>query len=289
MLLDDRYILVPVDVDINSELTSSSPAIAILDCYRSSAGKVMASSSLGEPATPITALQLPKLKSPLESYSSVRLFSGMIHARGNVQRLQVPFSQPEKSEVVTLALEIDPDMRLYTFAVPISAFFAAPDVVSQKAVYDAVQTQVEDSLRDFGSLTLVPWEKWGHSARYMNFLSDDALPLFHGLHVDCRQVKCHTEANPERSTVVLYDFATSAALINDVKAHTTESSEAHSVPRPRLPTDHPFTAEAGLTVSAAPFRRVVSDVTVDEGEYIGGAFEDGFFICRGRDTNNIVT
>lgn len=279
--LDDRHIIVPVPTPDKEAVESPVVSLAVVDCLRYPAAQIwLLEDQIYYYAD--TVLQLPPLR-PRGRYTWIEAFrcdrsaaytntdgsatapfipcadSGLLVAS---IRAVVPFDSPQSGMSPTRV----------SIAIPVATIFSFICTCSTKK--DEGDFHAETTLRRPTHSRLVPWKEWGHNT--------SLLPLAGAVTgCDSRIVLAEEVKGHGRRVAVIYDFASTPALLNDTRelAAAGHNNTLHySVPPPLEVGPHKWDElTASEVVPAIPYRRVVTDIELRSDEVVG-LYGDGLFV-----------
>ena len=255
----------------------SSVCIAILDCYRIDE---LDDEGLREPVeqNAIVLLQLPPLISWL-SYDCIRIRRGDNCAYSRPGDGNMIFYPTEDSSLFAFDISHHDEQGFHTLIVPADSLLALLRTCINDVRGGNNARAIEE--RDVTPVALLSWSLWGHNTRYMGNCLGGVTRSICGS-------RCATkEIIDDKQVVVLYDFASIPALLEDVRTPDL-------IPTPRaLRTSDAievdlysgeFDGEQWNTklVPSAPCRRVVTDIVVNDQDYIW-LYNDGIVVRRAEE------
>ena len=240
--------------------------IAILDCYRTGSSSQNLIQHLQQHAA--VFLQLPH-PAWFSEYAYVKIHHSPCVPLSVPKADNMAFYPTHNSGLLAVELKISADHIAgpHTFAIPSSVLFS----VLAKGKADMRTAGMEDDdLVDYPSfVTVLPWSAWGCNTRYMGSGKQNRIVSI----CDSRCARVETVGN--QRVVVIYDFASVPALLEDVVSSGT-------LPPP--PVSLEASVPSGIVwdsvmVTSAPCRRVVTDIVMGEQDRVW-LYRDGLVVQR---------
>ena len=254
-----------------------SVCIAILDCYRID-DLEDEDHGVEEQVkkNAILLLQLPPLCGWL-SYGDIRIRRVNNCAYSRPLDGNMIFYPNEESSLFAFDICNAEEDDFHTLTVPAASLLAQLHTCRDDVREGHNAEDIEE--QGLTPVALLSWSLWGHNTRYMGQREGGVTRGVSG-------PRCATTENiDDKQVIVLYDFASIPALLEDVRTpNLIPPPKPLWTPKSRDLHSDEFQGEQWNTklVPSAPCRRVVTNIVVNDKDYIG-LYSDGIFVRRAEE------